>query len=39
MQRGGGVGCSGQREGQEELKTVGVHDARHCMANFALDRR
>ncbi len=33
VQRGGGVGCGGQREGQEEMKTVSVHDAAHCMAN------
>ena len=35
VQRGGSVGCGGQREGEEEVKTVGVHDARHCMANDA----
>ncbi|SIT42708.1 conserved hypothetical protein [Paraburkholderia piptadeniae] len=35
MQRGGGIGRGGQREGQEEVQSVGVHDAAHCMANFA----
>jgi hypothetical protein len=32
VQGGGGFRCGRQREGQEEMKTVGVHDAAHCRA-------